>query len=171
MAAGIEISLVDENGCVSFVKYVMAKRAAFHFRSRGLKMTLDAFRQSLTADEPPAELTLALFGLWWDAKRDWKRAHESAQQDEGPEGFVGSRLPPSQRRRSGQRSVLVWSSGETCLPRTARCGVAQHRERFAEMLKLIPFVAAAIQWAERGSCGRFITCFPARSGTYGRTNL
>jgi hypothetical protein len=39
-----------------------------------LKMTLDDFRQSLTADKPPAELTLALVGLWWDAKGDWTRA-------------------------------------------------------------------------------------------------
>jgi hypothetical protein len=31
-----------------------------------------------TASEPPAGLTLALAGLWWDAKGDWKRAHESA---------------------------------------------------------------------------------------------
>jgi hypothetical protein len=49
-------------------------------------MTLDEFRQSLTASKPPAGLTLALAGLWWDAKGDWKRAHESAQQDEGKEG-------------------------------------------------------------------------------------
>src|ERR1035437_800241 len=49
-------------------------------------MTVDDFRQSLTAAKPPAELTLALVGLWWDAKGDWKRAHESAQQDEKPEG-------------------------------------------------------------------------------------
>ena len=46
-------------------------------------MTLDDFRQSLTATEPPAGLTHALAGLWWDAKGDWTRAHESAQQDEG----------------------------------------------------------------------------------------
>jgi hypothetical protein len=49
-------------------------------------MTLDEFRRSLTATEPPAGLTLALAGLWWDAKGDRKRAHESAQQDEGVEG-------------------------------------------------------------------------------------
>ena len=49
-------------------------------------MTFDHFRQSLTDAEPPAGITLALAGLWWDAKGDWKRAHESAQQDEGPEG-------------------------------------------------------------------------------------
>jgi hypothetical protein len=49
-------------------------------------MTLDEFRQSLTATDAPAGLTLALAGLWWDAKGNWTRAHESAQQDEGTEG-------------------------------------------------------------------------------------
>lgn len=49
-------------------------------------MTLNEFRHSLTATEPPAGLTHALAGLWWDGKGDWKRAHESAQQDEGVEG-------------------------------------------------------------------------------------
>ena len=38
-------------------------------------MTLDDFRKSLTATEPPAGLTLALAGLWWDAKGDWACAH------------------------------------------------------------------------------------------------
>ena len=27
----------------------------------------------------------SLAGLWWDAKGDWTRAHESARQDESPE--------------------------------------------------------------------------------------
>jgi hypothetical protein len=49
-------------------------------------MTLDDFHKSLTATQPPADLTLALAGLWWDAKGDWTQAHELAQQDEGPEG-------------------------------------------------------------------------------------
>lgn len=49
-------------------------------------MTLNEFRKSLIANEPPVGLSLALVGLWWDAKGDWKRAHESAQQDEGVEG-------------------------------------------------------------------------------------
>ncbi len=53
---------------------------------RQRKMTLNEFRQSLTATEPPAGLTHALAGLWWDAKGDWKRAHESAQQDESAGG-------------------------------------------------------------------------------------
>ncbi len=49
-------------------------------------MTLQQFRDTLARDEPPRELTAALAGLWWDAKGNWKQAHESAQQDEGPAG-------------------------------------------------------------------------------------
>ncbi|HXY50167.1 MAG TPA: hypothetical protein VEI01_12005 [Terriglobales bacterium] len=49
-------------------------------------MTLDEFHQSLDASRPPAQLPPALVGLWWDAKGEWTRAHESAQQDEGAEG-------------------------------------------------------------------------------------
>jgi hypothetical protein len=49
-------------------------------------MTLEQFRESLQHEQPPRELNAALTGLWWDAKGDWNRAHESAQQDEGPAG-------------------------------------------------------------------------------------
>ena len=49
-------------------------------------MTLDDFRHSLTATDPPAGLPPALAGLWWDAKGDWTRAHESAQENEGRDG-------------------------------------------------------------------------------------
>jgi hypothetical protein len=49
-------------------------------------MNLQEFRDSLKGDEPPRELSVAIAGLWWDAKGDWTRAHESAQQDAGPAG-------------------------------------------------------------------------------------
>lgn len=49
-------------------------------------MTFDEFRNSLTSNAPPARLTHALAGLWWDGKGDWKRAHESVQQDQSVEG-------------------------------------------------------------------------------------
>jgi hypothetical protein len=49
-------------------------------------MDLSAFLESLKHSEPPAELGPALAGLWWDSRGDWSRAHESAQQDEGPAG-------------------------------------------------------------------------------------
>ena len=49
-------------------------------------MTTQEFRSSLSRDNPPDHLSLAVAGLWWDAKGNWKRAHESAQQDEGQDG-------------------------------------------------------------------------------------
>jgi hypothetical protein len=53
-------------------------------------MTFDDVLRSLTATEPPAGLTRALTGIWWDGKGDWKRAHESADQDEVPDGWRGT---------------------------------------------------------------------------------
>jgi hypothetical protein len=47
-------------------------------------MTLQEFRDSLKNEAPPTDFALA--GLWWDAKGDWTRAHESAQQNEDPAG-------------------------------------------------------------------------------------
>jgi hypothetical protein len=49
-------------------------------------MNAQEFRDSLSRDGPPRELSLALAALWWDAKDDWARAHESAQQDESSAG-------------------------------------------------------------------------------------
>ena len=101
-------------------------------------MTLDEFRQSLAATNPPAELTHALASLWWDAKGDWKQAHESAQQDEGPEGsWVHAYL----HRKEGDRgNAAYWytragrpicagslwmrngsASRENCLGRSPEC--------------------------------------------------
>jgi len=71
-------------------------------------MTLEEFRQSLTATEPPVQLTHALAGLWWDAKGDWKRAHESAQQDEGRDGsWVHAYL---HRKEGDQSNAAYWYS-------------------------------------------------------------
>jgi hypothetical protein len=71
-------------------------------------MTLDEFRQSLTETEPPAGLTRALAGLWWDAKGDWTRAHESAQQDEGVDGaWVHAYL---HRKEGDQGNAAYWYS-------------------------------------------------------------
>ena len=69
-------------------------------------MTLVEFHKSLTASEPPARLTLALAGLWWDAKGDWTRAHESAQQDEGRDGsWVHAYL---HRKEGDQGNAAYW---------------------------------------------------------------
>ena len=51
-------------------------------------MDIDEFRATLEADAPPAEFSLALQTLWWDAKGNWDRAHACAQCDEGPTGSI-----------------------------------------------------------------------------------
>ena len=69
-------------------------------------MNLDDFRQSLSANKPPEGLTHALAGLWWDAKGDWARAHESAQQDEGPDGsWVHAYL---HRKEGDESNAAYW---------------------------------------------------------------
>ena len=71
-------------------------------------MTFEEFRESLKDQTPPRGLTRALTGLWWDAKGDWTRAHESAQQDEGPHGsWVHAYL---HRKEGDQPNASYWYS-------------------------------------------------------------
>jgi len=42
-------------------------------------MTVDEFRSSVDHPEPGSGLTPLLAALWWDAKGNWRRAHEIAQ--------------------------------------------------------------------------------------------
>jgi hypothetical protein len=46
------------------------------------------FRATVAGGAPPEGTSLALQTLWWDAKGDWDRAHECAQQDEGKTGSI-----------------------------------------------------------------------------------
>jgi hypothetical protein len=48
-------------------------------------MTSQEFRNSLRDDEPSAGLSPLLRALWWDAKGNWCRAHEIAQEIESPD--------------------------------------------------------------------------------------
>jgi hypothetical protein len=69
-------------------------------------MDLQELRNSLKRGDPPTELSLALTALWWDAKGDWTRAHESAQQDEGPAGaWVHAYL---HRKEGDQSNSAYW---------------------------------------------------------------
>jgi hypothetical protein len=102
-------------------------------------MTVDEFRLSFTAAEPPAGLSLALAGLWWDAKGDWNRAHESAQEYAGRDGAwvhaylhrkegdsdceesgdsAANRVRPHLEPTGGERRVQENCSG--CLPASRR---------------------------------------------------
>jgi hypothetical protein len=72
-------------------------------------MTLNEFRQSLSQAAPPPGLARALAGLWWDAKGEWTRAHECAQQDEGPSGsWVHAYL---HRKEGDQDNAGYWYGG------------------------------------------------------------
>lgn len=49
-------------------------------------MTFDDFTASLTGHEPPTGLSAVLASLWHDAKGNWERAHEIAQDVPDPDG-------------------------------------------------------------------------------------
>jgi hypothetical protein len=49
-------------------------------------MTLEEFRASLAADEPPAGLGPAARALWLDGKDRWSDAHDLASEIDGGDG-------------------------------------------------------------------------------------
>jgi hypothetical protein len=51
-------------------------------------MDLQAFKDSIPHPEPPAGISSALQALWWDAKGDWERAHEKAQERDDRQGML-----------------------------------------------------------------------------------
>ncbi|MGA7886139.1 MAG: hypothetical protein WCA44_10375 [Acidobacteriaceae bacterium] len=58
-------------------------------------MTVEEFRASLRADEPPQGLSAPLVALWWDARADstgdsgnWDRAHKLVDSLETREGMA-----------------------------------------------------------------------------------
>ena len=84
----------------------LRRRAHENHAASPSTMTLEDFHLSLTATEPPTGLTLALAGLWWDAKGDWARAHESAQRDESKEGsWVHAYL---HRKERDEGNAVYW---------------------------------------------------------------
>ena len=51
-------------------------------------MTLEAFEQSIEQHrKPPAEISVYLQSLWYDAKGDWDKAHEMIQDVEDETSF------------------------------------------------------------------------------------
>ena len=53
--------------------------------TRGL-VTLEEFKKSLKAAGPPPALSPALTALWHDARGDWERAHQVAQDIDDASG-------------------------------------------------------------------------------------
>ena len=49
-------------------------------------MNVSQFRETTTQQLPPEGLNAPVAALWWDAKGDWARGHETAGEDEGSSG-------------------------------------------------------------------------------------
>src|SRR5690349_14856211 len=84
-----------------------------------VRMTLEEFRESLNSERPPEDLTLSLAAMWWDAKGDWMKAHESGARGRRACRCVGPRLPSSQGRRRVKFRVLVWPGRKASIPHIA----------------------------------------------------
>jgi hypothetical protein len=46
-------------------------------------MSVDDFKATLAAGNPPAGLSVPLTALWWDAKGDWDKAHACVDSGAG----------------------------------------------------------------------------------------
>jgi hypothetical protein len=64
-------------------------------------MDIRSFKESVGLAQPPDGLSPALQALWWDAKGDWDKAHERAQErDDQP----GMRVHAYLHRKEGDQS-------------------------------------------------------------------
>ncbi len=73
-------------------------------------MTPEAFRASLSEPAPPPGLSLALQALWWDARGDWDRAHDCAQEGEDAASSAVHAYLHRREGDLGNASVLVSAS-------------------------------------------------------------
>ncbi|MER9923775.1 hypothetical protein NKJ84_12620 [Mesorhizobium sp. M0048] len=79
-------------------------------------MDLQAFRDSIAEPQPPAGLSPALQALWWDAKGDWTKAHECAQQRDNTAGMhVHAYL---HRKEGDQSNAEYWYRRSNAAPST-----------------------------------------------------
>jgi len=49
-------------------------------------MDYQTFQNSLKENNPPDQISQALQALWWDAKDNWDKAHQAAQDVSGTDG-------------------------------------------------------------------------------------
>jgi len=93
-------------------------------------MNLQTFKASLGKSAPPADLSQALQGLWWDAKGDWARAHECAQtQDDADGAWVHAYL---HRREGDADNAGYWYARADRMP--AAVPLAAEWEAIAQTL-------------------------------------
>jgi hypothetical protein len=94
-------------------------------------MTVEEFHQSLNSEHPPEGLPPSLAALWWDAKGDWTKAHESAQQDEDRQ-VRGSTPTFIVRKGICQMPGTGMAGRKTSIPHSSRGGVGRDRPRLSE---------------------------------------
>lgn len=68
-------------------------------------LDLQSFRSSITQPRPPDGVSLALRALWWDAKGDWEKAHQHAQERDDE---AGMRVHAYLHRKEGDRSNAAY---------------------------------------------------------------
>jgi hypothetical protein len=64
-------------------------------------MNREEFKTSLAQNEPPDGLSAPLAALWWDAKKDWTRAHALVDELETTDGMA---VHAYLHRKGGQAS-------------------------------------------------------------------
>ncbi|MCX7304725.1 MAG: hypothetical protein NTV73_10355 [Hyphomicrobiales bacterium] len=81
-----------------------------------MQRDLETFKASLANPEPPPGLSLALQALWWDAKGDWDKAHERAQErDDAAGAHVHAYL---HRKEGDQSNAEYWYRRARATPST-----------------------------------------------------
>lgn len=90
------------------------------------------FEGSLADETPPARWSPALQRLWWDAKGDWRRAHECAQSGEERScAWVHAHL----HRAEGDLANAKYWYGRAGRPVSAAPLAAERQEIFEALIK------------------------------------
>jgi hypothetical protein len=85
------------------------------------ELDLQSFKSSINGSRPPDGLSFALQALWWDAKGNWQKAHECAQERNDQ---AGMRVHAYLHRKEGdQTNAAYWYR---------RCGKALATNRLEE---------------------------------------
>jgi hypothetical protein len=123
-------------------------------------MDLTEFRATTAASAPPAGISLALQTLWWDAKGDWNRAHQCAQEDEGKTGSIVHAY--LHRKEGDMRNAGGWYSRAGREPATV--SLEEEWQALTEEMLSVDFVAAA-----RAAMDGFMAAFNAEDADAIRT--
>jgi len=83
------------------------------------------------------EFSGALLVLWWDAKGNWEKAHEVAQDVAGPDADLGACLSASEGWGFGECGLLVSAGGTACWGGRFAFGVGGHYEGDARAVNAV----------------------------------